>query len=206
MLPVLNPPPRLLGAHTLGGTWTLQEMQQRLGVQKGGAPTLPTLEFPTVSAPPATPGCDASAASAISRRSPIAARARRRQRLRWRAARSGPRGLALATPGRSRSAPSPARCSRCTPARAAGPASRHGRPPSPRAPRSPSAAGHRASAPPATSPLRSPGRGRLGLVSREEGACAPQWREAAYPGSPAAGRRERGEEGWPGETPGSYVG
>lgn len=121
-------------------------------------PYSPTVEFPATSAPPATPGCEASAVSAISRRSSIAAWARRSQRQGRSAARSGPRGLARATPGRSRSrsSPSSARCSssRCSPARAAGwPATTAALTP-PLQPEvlSPGDRWHRASAPPRPAP------------------------------------------------------
>ena len=85
-----------------------------LGCSSQAPPTLPSLEFPTVSAPPAAAGSDANTARSSSRRSSIAAPARRRH-------------LARATPGRPRPAPSLARCTRSTPASPAEPA----RPPPP---------------------------------------------------------------------------
>lgn len=91
-------------------------------MQKPGAPTLPSLEFPKTSAAPAAQRSDASTATTSSRRSPIAAWARlgpRQGRGGVRACAPGPRSLARAILGHPHRAPSPARCRRLAPASSA---------------------------------------------------------------------------------------
>ena len=103
-LPVLNaPPPRRSGLTPRADFDSAINARPSLGCRSQAPPTLPSLEFPTISAPQAPRVTEASTTMRSSRRSPIAARA-------------GPRRLASATLGRPRLGPSLLRCTRCTPA------------------------------------------------------------------------------------------
>lgn len=184
-LPVLNaPPPPRSGNDPKGGFDPAINARPSLGCRSQAPPTLPSLEFPTISAPPAARVTEASTTISSSRRSPMAARA-------------GPRRLASATPGRPSLAPSLPRCTRCTPAspespRAGGPADR---PSSGNKPRC--AASHLL--PTFTSWQRSHGPWGRGL-GREPGSGLP--RPKGGPG-PRAGRGGAGSRAGSGACPGS---
>lgn len=159
--------------------------------------TLPSLAFPTASAPPVTPGLDASIARTSRRRRPMAARAR-------------PRSLTGATRGRSRRVPSLSRCTRRTPASPAAPACNASRTPPP-AERFPVPAKtpqpHTAPLPaPLTSPPRVPStaggdRGAFPAGARASSRRPAASLSAAHPASPDVPAREWGVE----ETRGSSV-